>query len=69
MKKQARLRPSNCGLATAVQLAFGVAATPALAQQDAAATATLPTVTVTSDWLGTPNAETARKHPGRAHRR
>ena len=47
-----------------MQLAFGVAATPALAQQDAAATAPLPTVPVTSDRLGTPNAETARKHPG-----
>lgn len=55
-----RLAPSR--LAVAVHLALGAAACQtAIAQQ---ATATLPTVTVTTDWLGTPTPATARKHPG-----
>ena len=49
-------------LTIAIHLALGAAAwQPAVAQQ---AATTLPTVTVTSDWLGTPTPATARKHPG-----
>lgn len=48
----------------AVHLLLGAAALqPALAQ-NAASTGTLPAVTVTSDWLGTPTPAAARKHPG-----
>jgi Fe(3+) dicitrate transport protein len=51
-------------LTFAAQLALGVAAcNPALAQP-VTATATLPTMTVTSDWLGAPTTATVRKHPG-----
>lgn len=50
-------------LAVAIQLALGSAAcVPAFAQT--AQGATLPTVTVTSDWLGAPTEAAARKHPG-----
>lgn len=51
-------------LALAAQLALGAAAGNSAFAQTAVPTAVLPTVTVTSDWLGTPTAASARKHPG-----
>lgn len=50
-------------LTVAIQLALGSATcVPAFAQT--APAATLPTITVTSDWLGAPTEASARKHPG-----
>jgi len=61
-KPSRRFAPSAVSLA--VSLALGTAAgLPAFAQTSGT-TATLPTVTVTSDWLGTPTAASARTHPG-----
>ena len=53
-----RRRPSVL-LAIATLLGSGAAAA-----QTAGAAAALPTVTVTSDWLGAPTPAVARKHPG-----
>jgi Fe(3+) dicitrate transport protein len=64
MKKQTLRRCTPSRLALAMAPVLGAAAWHPAVAQDAAATATLPTVTVTSDWLGTPTAATARKHPG-----
>ncbi len=62
MQKETSPRLPRSRLALAVHVVLGAAACQtAIAQQ---ATATLPTVTVTTDWLGTPTPETARKHPG-----
>lgn len=53
------------GLGFAIRLAVGTAAcVPAFAQSAGTAGTTLPAVTITSDWLGTPTPATARKHPG-----
>jgi len=54
-----RLRPSPVLLAIATLLGTG-----AVSAQTATGTAALPTVTVTSDWLGAPTPAAARKHPG-----
>ena len=53
-------------LTLALHLALGALVAHPAHAQNAGPTATLPTVTVSSDsdWLGTPTAETARKHPG-----
>lgn len=56
-----RLRPSKLVLALAPVL--GAAGLQPAFGQDAASE-NLPTVTVTSDWLGTPTEATARTHPG-----
>lgn len=62
MQKETSPRLPRSRLALAVHVVLGAAACQtAIAQQ---ATATLPTVTVTTDWLGTPTPDTARKHPG-----
>lgn len=60
MQKETSGRFTRSPLVLAVALALSAAAwQPASAQN-----ATLPTVTITSDWLGTPTTATARKHPG-----
>lgn len=51
-------------LSLALSLAVGAAAWNPAHAQTAAPTATLSAITVTSDWLGTPTAANARKHPG-----
>ncbi len=51
-------------IAAAAQLALATAVSGPALSQGAAPAPTLPTVTVTSDWLGAPTAATARKHPG-----
>lgn len=62
MQKETCPRFARSRLALAVHVLLGAAACQtAIAQQE---TATLPTVTVTTDWLGTPTPDTARKHPG-----
>lgn len=48
----------------AVQLALGSIGVNVAMAQSADTRAALPTVTVTSDWLGPPSAAAARKHPG-----
>lgn len=63
MKKTIRSRLHPTPLVLGLQFAFGAAATPAFAQGPAAA-GILPSVTVSSDWLGAPTAAAARKHPG-----
>lgn len=62
MQKETSPRFAPSRLALAVHLALGAAACQtAVAQQ---ATSTLSTVTVTTDWLGTPTPAAARTHPG-----
>lgn len=62
MQKETSPRFARSRLALAVHVVLGATAChTAIAQQ---ATATLPTVTVTTDWLGAPTPATARKHPG-----
>lgn len=63
MKMQTLRRCTPSRLALAMAPVLSAAWLPAIAQNDAV-TAALPPVMVTSDWLGTPTAATARKHPG-----
>lgn len=64
MKKETRRSFTPSRLALAIAPLLGVATGQPAFGQSAAAPATLPTVTVTSDWLGPPTASTARAHPG-----
>lgn len=64
MKKQTHNTFPRSRIAFAIATLLGAAVwQPAFGQGDAAP-ASLPTVTVTSDWLGAPTAATARTHPG-----
>lgn len=51
-------------LGCAARLALGAAVCSPVCAQTAASTSTLPTVTIATDWLGTPTAASARKHAG-----
>jgi len=63
MNRDTRTLVPSC-IAIAVQIALAATAgSRALAQEVPPATS-LPSVTVTSDWLGTPTPASARKHPG-----
>lgn len=64
MKKETPPRSGPVRLALAIAPALGAAAWQTASAQDAAAPATLPAITVTSDWLGAPTAASARTHPG-----
>lgn len=61
-KKTWNLAPSP--VAVAVQLVLCGACLNAAMAQTAETRATLPSVTITSDWLGPPSAAAARTHPG-----
>ena len=64
MKKETVRSIAPSRLALAIQAALGALASSAVFAQNVPATTTLPAVTITSDWLGTPTPATARKHPG-----
>lgn len=64
MSEEAPWRLPPFPVFTAVQLLLASGVVSPVSAQTAGAAATLPTVTVTSGWLGTPTPATARKHPG-----